>query len=261
MKIIKNFNNFYPISENVKYHLDNKLNFTKNIFRTGSESFYNLLEEVRTLHDNGQLLLEGLDKKLYESTDIGRFGIYEGQRVPLDIPMIIEESLSPQVKSDNVFSIHDKKEGDLVKVEGEYVRYIKPKSWIKDKNANCLEFSAEIYGKEINIKYDDGCDAYVFESLYKGKKVNLNKPTRSSGPKKYKVYVKDPKTGNVKVVHFGDMKGGLTSKINDLEARKSFAARHDCKNKKDKTKPGYWSCRLPRYAKSLGLSGGGNFYW
>jgi hypothetical protein len=212
MKYIKLFENFnhLNVSENVKYHIDNNLSFTKNIFRTGSESFYNLLEEVRNLHDNNQLVLEGLDKELFESTDIGRFGIYKGQKVPLDIPMLNEEGLSPQVKGDKVFSIHD---------------------------------------------------AYVFESLYKGKKVKLNSPTRSSGPKKYKVYVKDPKTGNVKVVHFGDMKGGLTSKINDLDARKSFAARHDCKNKKDKTKPGYWSCRLPRYAKSLGLSGGGNFYW
>lgn len=263
MKYIKQFESFNHnmISENIKYHIDNQIPFTKNVFRTGSESFYNLLEEVRNLHDNNQLVLEGLDKELFESTDIGRFGIYEGQKVPLDIPMINEEGLSPQVTSDNVFSIHDRKEGDLIKVEGEYVKYIKPKSWIKDKKANCTEFSAEFNGKEISIKYDDGCDAYVFESLYKGKKVQLNKPTRSSGPKKYKVYVKDPKTGNIKVVNFGDMKGGLTSKINDPEARKSFVARHDCKNKKDKTKPGYWSCRLPRYAKNLGLSGGGNFYW
>ena len=33
------------------------------------------------------------------------------------------------------------------------------------------------------------------------------------------------------------------------------------KQKNDKTKPGYWSCRLPRYAKSLGLSGGGGQWW
>lgn len=194
MKIIKNFSKFYPISENVKYHLDNKITFTKNIFRTGSESFYNLLEEVRNLHDNNQLVLEGLDKELFESTDIGRFGIYEGQKVPLDIPMI----------------------NDIVNEKTEY----------------------------------------------RGRKVDLNKPMRSSGPKKYKVYVRDPKTKNVRVVHFGDAKGGLTAKINDPEARKSFSKRHGCETKhKDKTKPGYWSCRLPRYAKNLGLSGGGNFYW
>ena len=46
----------------------------------------------------------------------------------------------------------------------------------------------------------------------------------------------------------------MKAKINDPEARKSFAARHKCDQKKDKTKAGYWACRLPRYAKALGLS-------
>ena len=50
-------------------------------------------------------------------------------------------------------------------------------------------------------------------------------------------------------------------KLNDPEARKSFAARHKCDTKKDKTKPGYWACRMPYYAKQLGLSGGGNYFW
>jgi hypothetical protein len=74
------------------------------------------------------------------------------------------------------------------------------------------------------------------------------------------VYVKDPSTGNVKKVTWGDTTG-LKVKLNDKEARKSFAARHDCENAKDKTKASYWACNLPRYAKQLGLSGGGNFFW
>ena len=31
--------------------------------------------------------------------------------------------------------------------------------------------------------------------------------------------------------------------------------------KKDKMKAGYWACRLPKYAKELGLKGGGNYFW
>ena len=80
------------------------------------------------------------------------------------------------------------------------------------------------------------------------------------GPKKYYVYVKDPKTGNVKKVTWGDTTG-LKVKLSDKEARKSFAARHDCENAKDRTKASYWACNLPRYAKQLGLSGGGSFFW
>lgn len=102
-------------------------------------------------------------------------------------------------------------------------------------------------------------DFPILEAEYQGKDVDLNSPMRSSGPKKYKVYVKNDK-GNVVVVNFGDAKGGLTAKINDPEARKAFADRHDCKNKKDKTQAGYWSCNLPRYGEKLGLKGG-NFYW
>lgn len=260
MKLIKEFNEFTPISEDVKYHIDNRISFTKNIFRTGSKSFYDLLEEVRKLYDSDKIILEKLDHELYENTDIGRFGYYKGEKVPLDIPTI-NEDFSPQIISDDIFSIHDKETGDVIKVEGKDVILKEPKEWIKDKEANCLRFTGNLNGKPVIVKYDDGYDSYIFEAKYKGRDVKLNKPMRSSGPKKYKVYVKNPKTGNVIVVNFGDAKGGLTSKINDPEARKNFANRHNCKDKKDKTKPGYWSCRLPRYAKSLGLSGGGNFYW
>lgn len=97
------------------------------------------------------------------------------------------------------------------------------------------------------------------EAEYQGKEVDLNKPMRSSGPKKYQVYVKNEK-GNVIKVNFGDEKGGLKAKLSDPEARKAFADRHNCSDKKDKTQAGYWSCNLPRYGKSLGITSG-NFYW
>ena len=93
------------------------------------------------------------------------------------------------------------------------------------------------------------------------KQPELNKPKRSSGKKKYVVYVKNPQTGNVKKIEFGDEKGGLSSKINDREAARNFASRHSCDTKNDKLSPGYWACRLPRYAKDLGLKGGGNHFW
>ena len=87
----------------------------------------------------------------------------------------------------------------------------------------------------------------------------LNSPKRG-GSKKYYVYVKNDK-GNVIKVSFGDPSGELKSKINDPAARKSYAARHKCSLQKDRTKAGYWSCNLPRYASQLGLKGGGNYFW
>jgi hypothetical protein len=91
-------------------------------------------------------------------------------------------------------------------------------------------------------------------------KKKIGKPMRdSSGGKAYKVYVRDPKTKKVKTVRFGS--GGLKAKINNPKARQAFAKRHDCANKKDKTKASYWSCRLPRYAKLLGLKSSFSGFW
>ena len=94
------------------------------------------------------------------------------------------------------------------------------------------------------------------EAEFKGKKVALNKPKRG-GSKAYYVYVKDG--DKVKKVTFGS--GGLRAKIKNKEARNAFAARHNCKDKKDRTKAGYWSCNLPRYAPALGLGAKMNTFW
>ena len=98
--------------------------------------------------------------------------------------------------------------------------------------------------------------AYLVEAEFKGKEVALNKPKRG-GPKAYYVYVKDG--DKVKKVTFGS--GGLRAKIKNKEARNAFAKRHNCDKKKDRTKAGYWSCNLPRYAKMLGLGANMNTYW
>lgn len=97
----------------------------------------------------------------------------------------------------------------------------------------------------------------IDEAEFKGKKVAIGKPKRG-GSKKFYVYVKDG--DKVKKVSFGDTTG-LRAKLNDPKARQAFAARHDCKNKKDRTKASYWSCRLPRYAKLLGFKTTFSGYW
>lgn len=78
------------------------------------------------------------------------------------------------------------------------------------------------------------------EAKYRGKTVTLNKPTRGD-VKKFKVFVKDPKTGNIKKVNFGDP--NMRIKKSNPKRRKSFRARHNCKNPGPKTKARYWSCK------------------
>jgi hypothetical protein len=90
----------------------------------------------------------------------------------------------------------------------------------------------------------------IGEAEYQGRNVPLGKPMRGD-VKKFKVYVKDPKTGNVKKVNFGHggtsakRAGQKTMKIkkSNPARRKSFRARHNCANPGPRTKARYWSCR------------------
>ena len=83
---------------------------------------------------------------------------------------------------------------------------------------------------------DDDMD----EAKYHGREVPLGKPMKGD-VKKSKVYVKDPSTGNIKKVNFGDP--NMRIKKSSPGHRKSFRARHHCENPGPRTKARYWSCR------------------
>ena len=187
----ENINKRVIMTENMQYHVQNQLPLTENTFRYGSKAFLDLWSEARYLYVRDVINVNELDQEILTETHLGEYGIFEGEKVPLDLPM---EELLNEAKT-------------------------------KKKNTK-----------------------------------KLNKPMRdSSGGKAYKVYVKDPKTGNIKTVRFGS--GGLKAKINNSKARQAFSKRHDCPNKNDKTKASYWSCRLPRYAKLLGLKSSFSGFW
>jgi len=96
-------------------------------------------------------------------------------------------------------------------------------------------------GDEFYECYGDmNADVTLEEADYRGRKVPLGKPMRGD-VKKFKVYVKNPKTGNVKKVNFGDK--NMRIKKSNPKRRKSFRARHHCENPGPKTKARYWSCR------------------
>ena len=101
----------------------------------------------------------------------------------------------------------------------------------------------EIASESITILADDAVMRFVSmvnEAEYHGRKVPLGKPVRGD-VKKFKVYVKDPKTGNIKKVNFGDP--NMRIKKSNPKRRKSFRARHNCANPGPRTKARYWSCR------------------
>ena len=76
------------MSEGLDYHLEHNIPLTENIYRYGSESYFKLINEVRSLYNKGELELSEEEQELI-STDIGRRGIYEGKVVWLD--MVYEE--------------------------------------------------------------------------------------------------------------------------------------------------------------------------
>ena len=208
----------------LEYHLENRLTLSENVYRYSSERFIQLFAEARDAWRDGLIELNEEDAQLLESTDIGEYGVFEGEKVPLDLPMVSEQKTEAELKD----------------------------AWRKWNKNNPKD---QIDWGEYREEHGDHLD----EAEYKGREVPLNKPKRG-GPKKFFVYVKNPKTGNVKKVNFGDS-GNLSVKIKEPGARASFAARHKCSTKKDKTKPGYWSCNIGRYWKSLGGSRNFSGYW
>ena len=105
---------------------------------------------------------------------------------------------------------------------------------------NCVPIEETYEGDEFYEAYGD-IEETLEEAKYHGRTVPLNSPMRGD-VKKFKVYVKDPKTGNIKKVNFGDP--NMRIKKSNPARRKSFRARHHCDtNPGPKTGARYWSCR------------------
>jgi len=176
------------VSDALKYHIDNGMSLTDNVFRVYSESYFDLVNEVRELYNKGKIDLNEEDRLMVES-DLGKKVKIGKEYIYLDAPYIYETETEEDI---------------------------------------------------------------LAEAEHRGKKVNVGKPFRTpGGPKKFAVYVRKP-GGGIKKVTFGDP--GLRVKNANKKAAKSFRARHNCKDKKDRTTAGYWSCNVGRYAKQLGLS-------
>ena len=185
------------VSESLQYHLDHGVGVERNVFRPGSSEFFGIFREARQLFREGKYELHSEEEKEIIESDLGEFGMFGEQMVPLDFPMIMEQE------------------------EDELIDEKKRKK-------------------------------------KKKKDPPIGKPTKNTGGgKKYKVYVRNPKTGKIKKISYGDSKGGLKGNWNSAEARKSFASRHNCADKKDRTKAGYWACRAH---KDFGTNVPGRFW-
>ncbi len=120
----------------------------------------------------------------------------------------------------------------------DHTQYYTKASWETwlEKNDPCWE-GYEQYGmKDKDGKKVPNCVKKADESK------PLNKPMRDDGNKKFKVFVRDPSTGNIVTVRFGDP--NMEIKRDNPERRSSFRARHKCSEQKDITSAAYWSCKM-----------------
>ena len=214
-------------------HVKEGVPLCDSLFRYMSEGYFDVFVKARKLREAGALPQLDWESEEMLASNIGQKVKLKGLgEVYLDVPYM-EESADEG-------TIAQMSDEDLADYIGVSVAKVKA-----DRDA------AEEIANEITR---DRAEESISEAEYAGRDVDLNKPKRG-GSKKYYVYVKNPQTDRVKKIEFGDVTG-LTTKSNNPARARSFAARHNCEKKNDKTKAGYWACRLPRY----GLVKGGKWW-
>jgi hypothetical protein len=254
------------MTENMQYHIDNKKPLYETTLPYGSKEYLDLWVEARYLYSRGALNVEGIDKEKITETDLGEYGIFEGQLVPLDLPMPEEvlltenniaeldkikkevEALMPSLSWIDDITVSNYS-GDL-DIELDYKldpQEIKQLSQIASKYNMDLIYktgkNATLTKLRIPPKYED---EELNEAEYQGRKVQLGKPMQGD-IKKFKVYVKNDK-GKVVKVNFGfggkSAKGKrMVIKAKNPKARAAYRARHNCKNPGPRWKANYWSCK------------------
>jgi hypothetical protein len=257
------------LSEGLKHHIDANKPLTNNFYTAGSRDYFDLIAEARYLYSRG--ILEFTNKRdieLLTETDQGYFGIYEGKKVPLDFPIELTEneidkekiallkkilqSLNTQQKDG------EDREDDLEDLD---VSIDQLTGAVTGKDPVAIGFDQGAFGRFASVnsnsknKLKEVIESLIDEAKFKGKTVQLNKPTRGDS-KKFKVYVNSGKKnadGSIKVkkVNFGHggtsakKAGQKTMKIrkSNPKARSAFRARHNCSNPGPKTMARYWSCK------------------
>lgn len=248
------------LSEGLKYHIDNNKPLTEHVYRAGSKNYFDLWSEARALYSRGIIDIKNQDDlEILTETQLGEFGLYEGKKVPLDF--IMEEIEWPE----EVMSRH----GDIIFKLSKVLLDGGAKYDLIDKETGKIwEPGGRAY-KNIEKLLDDADDTIMPQggtrSTYLGETTKAKKKTppigkpKRGGSKKFYVYVRKP-GGGIKKVSFGDTTG-LSAKINNPEARRAFAKRHRCGTGEPKTSARYWSCRLPRFSKLLGLKSNFSGFW
>ncbi len=78
------------VSPALQYHIENNISLTNNVFRIYSQGYFDLVNEVRKLWENGKIKLNEEDTLMVES-DLGKRVKIGEELIYLDAPYIIED--------------------------------------------------------------------------------------------------------------------------------------------------------------------------
>jgi len=136
------------VTDNLSYHISEKKPLTENTFRYGSSAFLNLWSEARQLYSRNILDVYGLDKEIITETHLGEYGIFEGQKVPLDMPMVEEDTINEAEYHGKKVELNKPKRGGSKKF---YVYVLDPKT----KKVKKVQFGAAGGGQNLAVKIRD----------------------------------------------------------------------------------------------------------
>ena len=251
LKTIKLRTEEEELKEAVDYHLQNKISFTENTFRPGSEMFFEMIKEAKRLYNEGKYTPADEWEQDMLETDIGEVVEYEGQMVVLDYP--IEEGLEECWKGYTQKGM--KKKGD--KMVPNCVPVNEEDLDEAEKNKGIMPTPRQVpappgghpvpAGYERVKSWGGGWELRKIKEEDETKGKGIGKPWREGGGGA--VYVRSG-DGGIKKVRFSQ--SGMKKKFMDPAATRSFVARHHCLTNKDKTSASYWACRYPRFFSNSG---------
>jgi len=118
------------LSEALQYHIDNGLTLTNNVFRVYSEGYFDLVNEVRELYNDGKIELNEEDRLMVES-DLGLKVKVGKEYVYLDAPYISEVETEEDILAEAKHRGKNVKLGKPFRTSGgpkKFAVYVKSKS-------------------------------------------------------------------------------------------------------------------------------------
>lgn len=130
------------MTEEMQYHIDAKKPLFETTLPYGSKEYINLWAEARFLYSRGALNLEGIDKEKVTETHLGEYGIYEGKKVPLDLPMPDDDLLNEAEYRGRKVTLGKPMQGDVKKF----------KVYVKNDKGNVVKVNFGFGGKSAKGK-------------------------------------------------------------------------------------------------------------